>query len=71
MPVIVTDRVKGETTYVSFHKSRAQIEKGQYINGKKVLRSYTISSTPSRPYVLEVTIKRVPGGLVSNWMADT
>jgi ferredoxin-NADP reductase/anaerobic selenocysteine-containing dehydrogenase len=40
------------------------------INGKKVLRSYTISSTPSRPYVLEVTIKRVPGGLVSNWLPD-
>ncbi len=40
------------------------------INGKKVLRSYTISSTPSRPYVLEVTIKRVPNGLVSNWLPD-
>lgn len=40
------------------------------INGKKVLRSYTISSTPSRPYVLEVTVKRVPGGLVSNWLPD-
>jgi ferredoxin-NADP reductase/anaerobic selenocysteine-containing dehydrogenase len=40
------------------------------IDGKKVLRSYTISSTPSRPYVLEVTIKRVPNGLVSNWLPD-
>jgi len=40
------------------------------INGKKVLRSYTISSTPSRPFVLEVTVKRVPGGLVSNWLPD-
>jgi ferredoxin-NADP reductase/anaerobic selenocysteine-containing dehydrogenase len=40
------------------------------INGKKVLRSYTISSTPSRPYVLEITVKRVPGGLVSNWLPD-
>jgi ferredoxin-NADP reductase len=40
------------------------------IDGKKVLRSYTISSTPSRPYVLEVTIKRVPDGLVSNWLPD-
>ena len=40
------------------------------INGQKVLRSYTISSTPTRPYVLEITVKRVPGGLVSNWLAD-
>ena len=188
LPVLVTDRVKGESTYVSFHKSRAQIEKGTYINavtehlvrcpysgqtslkatqvllervgvlqgkapmlettriirhtagllshastavdttlldpkaelpiwqgqasrlfvtdifqetrdvytyrfqgnplvrfvywpgqfatlvlninGQKVLRSYTVSSTPTRPYVLEITVKRVPGGLVSNWLAD-
>ncbi|MBW1894516.1 MAG: hybrid-cluster NAD(P)-dependent oxidoreductase [Deltaproteobacteria bacterium] len=40
------------------------------INGKKVRRSYTISSTPSRPFVLEITVKRVPGGLVSNWLPD-
>ena len=49
---------------------------GQYctlllnINGKKVIRSYTISSSPSRPYSLEITVKRVPGGLVSNWLPD-
>jgi ferredoxin-NADP reductase/anaerobic selenocysteine-containing dehydrogenase len=41
------------------------------IDGKKVIRSYSISSTPTRPYVLEITVKRVPGGLVSNWLADT
>lgn len=181
LPVVVTDRVKGESIYVSFHKSRAQMEEGRYINdvtsseercaycsqtsvkanlvvlervaarieapavvppaparrgagirldttiidprmdlpiwngqdtplyvneviaethdvytfrfqgdplcrfvywpgqycslvlnidGKKVVRSYTISSTPTRPYVLEITVKRVPGGLVSNWLAD-
>ena len=187
LPVVVTDRVKGETTYVCFHKSRGQLERGHYINditnhvercaysgqtrlkgtqisltradvehehkpqdtsdalqratamlpptdhvvdptlidpradlpvwggqgtpvyvtdiiqethdvytfrfqgnplcrfvywpgefcsfvlninGKKVVRSYTISSTPSRPFILEVTVKRVPGGLVSNWLPD-
>jgi ferredoxin-NADP reductase len=41
------------------------------INGKKVVRSYTISSPPSRPYILEITVKRVLGGLVSNWLPDT
>ncbi|MGC4088100.1 MAG: FAD-binding oxidoreductase [Polyangiaceae bacterium] len=40
------------------------------IDGKKVVRSYSISSTPTRPYVLEITVKRVPGGLVSNWLPD-
>ncbi|HEY8075683.1 MAG TPA: FAD-binding oxidoreductase [Labilithrix sp.] len=168
LPVVVTDRVKGETLYVSFHKSRAQVDRGVYVNdltshegrcpysaqtnlkatavtiervsaratasrrvdtthidpkvdlpiwngqdtslhvteiirethdvntfrfqgdplcrfvywpgqfcsfvlnidGKKVVRSYSISSTPTRPYSLEVTIKRVPGGLVSNWLPD-
>ncbi|MGR8929925.1 MAG: FAD-binding oxidoreductase [Gammaproteobacteria bacterium] len=40
------------------------------IDGHEVRRSYSISSSPSRPYVLEVTIKRIPGGLVSNWFCD-
>jgi glycine betaine catabolism B len=40
------------------------------IDGREVRRSYTISSSPSRPHCLEVTIKRTPDGLVSNWMHD-
>lgn len=50
------------------------------INGEEVLRSYSISSTPSRPHTLEFTVKRVaappnsdpsvPRGLVSNWLHD-
>lgn len=40
------------------------------IDGKKVKRSYSMSSSPSRPHTMELTVKRVPGGLVSNWMAD-
>lgn len=40
------------------------------IDGKKVVRSYSISSSPTRPFVLEITVKRVPGGLVSNWLPD-
>ena len=40
------------------------------ISGKKVRRSYTISSSPSRPFVLEITVKRVSDGLVSNWLVD-
>ena len=40
------------------------------INGQEVKRSYSMSSSPSRPHLLEVTIKRVPGGLVSNWFYE-
>lgn len=40
------------------------------IGGEKVMRSYTISSSPSVPYSISLTIKRVPGGKVSNWLHD-
>ena len=40
------------------------------IDGHEVRRSYSMSSSPSRPHLLEVTIKRVSGGLVSNWFCD-
>lgn len=40
------------------------------IDGREVQRSYSMSSSPSRPHTLELTIKRVPGGLVSNWFCD-
>jgi ferredoxin-NADP reductase/DMSO/TMAO reductase YedYZ heme-binding membrane subunit len=50
---------------------------GQYLTftleiaGRKVRRSYTIASTPSRPGYCEVTIKREDMGLVSRHMHDT
>jgi ferredoxin-NADP reductase len=40
------------------------------IDGKTLRRSYSIASSPSRPYTIEVTIKRVDGGRISNWMHD-
>jgi len=40
------------------------------IDGKEAQRSYSMSSSPSRPHTLDLTIKRVPGGLVSNWLCD-
>ena len=35
------------------------------------LRSYSMSSSPVSDGALVVTVKRVPGGVVSNWMHDT
>ncbi|MGD8710900.1 MAG: hybrid-cluster NAD(P)-dependent oxidoreductase [Ectothiorhodospiraceae bacterium] len=40
------------------------------IDGAQVMRSYTISSSPSIPYSFSITVKRIPGGLVSNWLHD-
>jgi len=41
------------------------------IDGQAHLRCYSMSSTPGIDPQLQVTVKRVPGGLVSNWMLDT
>ncbi len=40
------------------------------IGGQTVMRSYTISSSPSVPYSFSITVKRVDGGVVSNWLHD-
>ncbi|PUA16894.1 hybrid-cluster NAD(P)-dependent oxidoreductase [Glaciimonas sp. PCH181] len=40
------------------------------INGEAINRCYTISSSPARPHTLSITVKRVPGGPVSNWLHD-
>jgi ferredoxin-NADP reductase len=40
------------------------------IEGKTVRRSYTMSSSPSRPHAISITVKRVPGGVASNWLHD-
>jgi glycine betaine catabolism B len=50
------------------------------IDGVEIFRSYSISSSPSRPHSLEITVKRIPSsnpedqliltGQVSNWLHD-
>ncbi len=41
------------------------------IDGTPHLRCYSMSSSPEVDPELQVTVKRVPGGLVSNWMLDS
>jgi ferredoxin-NADP reductase len=49
---------------------------GQYVTLRPVIdgvahpRSYSMSSSPAVDPELQVTVKRVPGGLVSNWLLD-
>ncbi len=63
-------------SFVATERCRFQYLPGQAatleldLDGQRVVRTYTISSTPSRPDLLSFTIKRVPHGLVSNWLND-
>lgn len=49
---------------------------GQYVtvsvevDGKTLSRCYTITSPPTRPHTLSITVKRVPGGIVSNHLHE-
>lgn len=40
------------------------------VNGKEVRRAYSLCSSPYVDKDLAVTVKRVDGGLMSNWLAD-
>jgi ferredoxin-NADP reductase len=61
-------KAPGERTFV--------FEPGQFItleldiDGEQINRCYTISSAPTRPHTISITVKRVPGGKVSNWLHD-
>ena len=55
---------------------KIKYQAGQYItliikiNGRRYARPYSLSSSPSADSLLEVTIKRVSGGIVSNFIND-
>lgn len=80
--LLVCCRVLAETHDVKTFFFRTEdgapirFEPGQYVtitvevNGQPVSRCYTISSPPTRPYTFSITVKRVPGGVVSNWLHD-
>lgn len=40
------------------------------VAGAVLQRCYTISSPPTRPDTISITVKRTPGGAVSNWLHD-
>lgn len=70
-----THDVKTFTFHCPDHHALAY-EPGQFltvspvIDGQRVSRCYTLSSTPTRPFTFSITVKRVPGGAVSNWLHD-
>ncbi|MPW23507.1 2Fe-2S iron-sulfur cluster binding domain-containing protein [Paraburkholderia sp. CNPSo 3157] len=40
------------------------------VDGDTINRCYTISSSPARPHTMSITVKRTPGGKVSNWLHE-
>jgi len=79
---LVCCQVRQETHDVKSFFFRAPSERafvfepGQFItleleiDGEAVNRCYTLSSPPTRPHTISITVKRVPGGKVSNWLHD-
>ncbi|HEV3424348.1 MAG TPA: hybrid-cluster NAD(P)-dependent oxidoreductase [Paraburkholderia sp.] len=79
---LVCCQVRQETHDVKsfFFRSPAghtfSFEPGQFVtlelemDGETINRCYTISSSPTRPHTISITVKRVPGGKVSNWLHD-
>ncbi|MFL9961814.1 hybrid-cluster NAD(P)-dependent oxidoreductase [Paraburkholderia sediminicola] len=79
---LVCCHVRDETHDVKSFFFRAPSERafvfepGQFItleleiDGEAINRCYTISSPPTRPHTISITVKRVPGGKVSNWLHD-
>lgn len=63
-------------TFKTQDGSLAQYMAGQFlcldleIEGVPIYRNYTASSSPSRPDRVAITVKRVAGGKVSNWLHD-
>lgn len=79
LPVVKRVAETADTISISFQQppiDRIPYYAGQYItlkvevDGKGYYRSYSMSSTPRLDDLLTITVKRVPGGIVSNYVHD-
>ncbi len=74
----VIDETPDTKTFTFWHPIHQAVsyKAGQFltlipvINGKKERRSYSMSSSPNRDASIAITVKRVPNGLVSNFLCD-
>jgi NADH oxidoreductase Hcr len=80
-PLICTDRIEETVDAATFYFRTADsipldYKPGQFITfqvdvaDEQLHRAYSLSSTPSRPESIAITVKRVPGGKVSNHLLD-
>ncbi len=68
--VSLTFEIPSELTDIFKYKPGQYLTLGFEINGKEVRRAYSFSSSPVTDSQPTVTVKRVPGGLVSNYIND-
>lgn len=67
---VKTFRFAADPPVLFSHKPGQFLTLDLNIEGKRVVRSYTISSPPTSSHLLDITVKRVPDGLVSNFLHD-
>ncbi|MBB5915505.1 ferredoxin-NADP reductase [Nocardia transvalensis] len=73
---IVKESVDARTFVLAPHDGPITYRAGQFctfrvpVDGTALFRSYSMSSAPETDTELMTTVKRVPGGKVSNWMLD-
>jgi 3-ketosteroid 9alpha-monooxygenase subunit B len=73
---IVKENADARTFVLAPHDGPFSYRAGQFctfrvrVNGRDLLRSYSMSSAPETDDELMTTVKRVPGGMVSNWLHD-
>ena len=65
-PDVTTFCFMAEQPIMFFFKPGQFVTLELMIDGEQTMRSYTIASSPSVPYSFSITVKRVPGGQVSN-----
>ena len=73
---IIRETADARTFVLAPHQGPFTYRAGQFctfrvrVDGEELLRSYSMSSAPETDAALTTTVKRVPGGRVSNWMHD-
>lgn len=73
---VVKETADARTFVLAPHEGPFAYEAGQFctfrvrVDGRTLLRSYSMSSAPETDDELMTTVKRVPGGKVSNWLID-
>jgi 3-ketosteroid 9alpha-monooxygenase subunit B len=73
---IIKETADARTYVLAPHETPFPYRAGQFctfkvhVDGEDLYRSYSMSSAPETDSELATTVKRVPGGKVSNWMLD-
>ncbi|BBY05717.1 ferredoxin--NADP reductase [Mycobacterium noviomagense] len=73
---VIKETADTRTFVLAPHQQPFHYRAGQYctfrvhVDGEELYRSYSMSSAPETDSELTTTVKRVPGGKVSNWLVD-